>query len=243
MRIQLINPNTTEAFTERLQRSANAVAAVGTKVFATQPRLGTPSVESHSDEAWATLGVMAQVQAGEANGMDAYVIACFGDTGVAAARELARGPVVGMTEAALMSACLVAATFSIITLPPRTLIHSRRVLHELGLHTRCAGLRAIDVVVDDCQADDNPALYSALLSEARIALAEDRCEALVLGCAGLSEWVEPLQQALGIPVIDGVNAALKMAEALVSLGLRTSKHSSFALPPRNLGPLWPELFA
>lgn len=243
MRIQLINPNTTGAFTERLQSNAQAVAAAGTEIIATQPRLGTPSIESHSDEAWATLGVMAQVQAGEASGMDAYVIACFGDTGVAAAREVARGPVVGMTEAALMSACLVAATFSIITLPPRTLIHSRRVLHDLGMQHRCAGLRAIDVLVDDCREEDNEALYQTLLGEARIALQEDRCEALVLGCAGLAEMVEPLQHALGVPVIEGVNAAIKMAEGLVRLGLSTSKRSSFAYPPRDLGQQWPELFA
>ncbi|MGF6396179.1 aspartate/glutamate racemase family protein [Pseudomonas plecoglossicida] len=242
MRIQLINPNTTRSFTERLHHSAQAVAAAGTTVIATQPAMGTPSIESHSDEAWATLGVMAQVQAGEAAGIDAYVIACFGDTGVAAAREVARGPVVGMTEAALMGACLVAATFTIITLPPRTLIHARRVVHELGLQHRCAGLRAIDVLVDDCQEEDNPALFDALLGEARVALREDRCEALVLGCAGLAQMVEPLQHALGIPVIDGVNAAVKMAEGLVRLGLATSKHNSYAFPPRDLSAQWPELF-
>lgn len=243
MRIQLINPNTTQAFTDRLLINARAVAGAGTEVIATQPALGTPSVESHCDEAWATLGVMAQVKAGEASGTDAYVIACFGDTGVPAAREMARGPVVGMTEAALMSACLIAATFSIITLPPRTLIHSRRVLHDLGMQHRCAGLRAIDVLVDDCREEDNQALYLALLKEARVALRQDRCEALVLGCAGLAEMVEPLQNALGVPVIEGVNAAIKMAEGLVRLGLNTSKHNSFAFPPRDLGQQWPELFA
>lgn len=243
MRIQIINPNTTGTFTERLALSAQAIVAPGTEVFATQPLLGTPSIESHTDEAWATLGVIAQVQAGEASGVDAYVVACFGDTGVAAAREVAHGPVVGMTEAALFSACLVAATFSIITLPPRTLIHARRVLHECGMHQRCAGLRAIDVLVDDCREEDNAILYQALLDEARIALREDRSEALVLGCAGLSEMVEPLQRALGVPVIDGVNAAVKMAEGLVSLGLRTSKQNSFDFPPRDLRGQWPALFA
>ncbi|MBB2494706.1 aspartate/glutamate racemase family protein [Aquipseudomonas ullengensis] len=241
MRIQLINPNTTRAFTERLQHSAQLIAAAGTEVFATQPRLGTPSVESHVDEAWASLGVIAQVQDGEANGVDAYVVACFGDTGVAAAREVARGPVIGMTEAALFSACLLGASFSIITLPPRTLIHARRVLNECGLQHRCAGLRAIDVQVDDCQEEDNAALYQALLDEAHAALAHDRCEVLILGCAGLSEMVEPLQQALGIPVIDGVCAALKMAEGLVAMGLKTSKHSSFDFPPRDLRAQWPGL--
>jgi allantoin racemase len=243
MRIQLINPNTTAAFTERLQTHAREVAASGTQVFASQPKLGTPSVESHTDEAWAILGVIAQVQAAQALGADGYVIACFGDTGVAAAREVARGPVVGMTEAALFAACLVAATFSIVTLPPRTLIHARRVLHDCGLQHRCAGLRAIDLQVEDCEGDNDARLFEALLAEGRKALLEDRCEALVLGCAGLSEMVAPLHAALGIPVIDGVSVALKMVEGLVSLGLSTSKRSSYDFPPRDLSEQWPELFA
>lgn len=242
MRIQLINPNTTQAFTDRLEKAAQRVAAPGTRIVASQPLRGTPAVESHADEAWAALGVLAQVQAGEAQGSDAYVVACFGDTGVAAAREAASGPVVGMTEAALFSAALLGDTFSIITLPPRTLIHARRVLHDVGLQHRCAGLRAIEVQVEDCAEDDPAVLQRLLLEEARKAVREDRCEVLVLGCAGLGEMVEPLQQELGIPVVEGVNAAVKMAEALVGLGLRTSKRGAYAFPPRDLRGQWSELY-
>src|SRR5580658_3499831 len=104
MKIKIINPNTTAAFTERSLALGRAVAASGTTVLAGQPAQGTPSVECHVEEAIATLGIVEQVLEGERAGVDGYVIACFGDTGIDAAREAAAGPVVGMTEAALYAA-------------------------------------------------------------------------------------------------------------------------------------------
>ena len=96
MRIKIINPNTTASFTQRCLLAGRAVAAAGTEILASHPSSGVPSVESHVDEATATLGVIEQVRLGEGAGVDGYVIACFGDTGLGAARELEAGPVVGM---------------------------------------------------------------------------------------------------------------------------------------------------
>jgi allantoin racemase len=231
--IKIINPNTTNLFTEKMLAAVQRIAAPGSTLEAASPRTGTPSVESHFEEAIATVGVMEEVLAGEAAGVDAYVIACFGDTGVAQAREIARGPVIGMTEAAYFSACLVAATFSVVTLPPRTKIHAERVLRESGLQVRCPRVRAIDVPVLDLDKED-AAVAAALREEARRAITEDHAEAIVLGCAGLTDLVEPLTQELGVPVIDGVTVAVKWAEGLVSLGLKTSKISSFAFPPNKV---------
>jgi allantoin racemase len=232
MRIKVINPNTTTSFTRDLQVAAAAVAAPGTVIEAGNPSSGTPSIESHVDEALATIGVIAAVEAGEAAGIDGYVVACFGDTGVAAARELARGPVVGMTEAALYAACLVASTFTIITLPTRTRRHALRVVQENGLAPRCTRVRAVDIpVLGLADKAAEAAVYAALLAEARRSLDEDHAEAIVLGCAGLSHFVTPMSEALGVPVIDGVTVAVKMVEGLVALGLGTSKRSSFGYPP------------
>lgn len=241
MRIQIINPNTTQAFTDRLLKSAVAIAAPGTEVFGANPEIGAASIESHAEEALGTLGVMQLVTKGDAEGMDAYVIACFGDTGVHQARELARGPVVGMTEAALYAAAMIASRFAIVTLPPRTRAHSLRVLHETGLAHRCA-LRAVEVPVLDLE-DDVAASYPIIAAEARLAIENDRAEAIILGCAGLADMVAPLTAELGVPVIDGVLAGLKMAEGLVSTGLRTSKHSTYDYPPSGLAMpalRWPE---
>jgi allantoin racemase len=232
MHIKIINPNTTNTFTARSLALGRAVAASGTEISAGQPAAGTPSVESHVEEAVAAIGVIEEVRAGEQAGVDGYVIACFGDTGVHAAREIARGPVVGMTEAAFYAASMVAATFAIVTLPSRTRIHAERVLRETGLERRCVAIRAIDLGVLDLETQ-TAAVEAAFLAEARRAIVDDHAEAIVLGCAGLSELVRPMTASLGVPVIDGVAAAVKMAEALVALGLGTSKSASYGYPPQQ----------
>ncbi|HYS64847.1 MAG TPA: aspartate/glutamate racemase family protein, partial [Paraburkholderia sp.] len=90
MRIKLINPNTTQRMTDAMGRCAREVAAPGTEVIAVNPTMGPPSIEGYYDEALATPGLLAEVMAGERDGCDGYVIACFGDPGLYAARELAR---------------------------------------------------------------------------------------------------------------------------------------------------------
>jgi allantoin racemase len=221
MRIAILNPNTTLAFTRLLHAQAQAIAASGTCVVARSPKTGVASVESFVDEAHAVPGLLQLVREEEALGTDAYVIACFGDTGIEAAREIAAGPVVGMTEAALFAAAILAYKFTVVTLPPRTIVQAERVVRHLGLSHRCR-VRAIDVTVQDC-VDADAALLDAMIGEARRAVAEDRAEAIILGCAGLGALVEPLRAALGIPVIEGVSVAVKFAEGLVANGLRAPK--------------------
>ncbi len=229
MRIKIINPNTTASFTQRCLEAGRAVAARDTQVLAAHPTGGTPSVECHLDEATATLGVVEQVRAGEADGVDGYVIACFGDTGLHAAREVAAGPVVGMTEAALYVAALIAPVFSIVTLPARTRIFAERVLWHAGLERRCPKIRAIDVAVLDCD-DETSVVMEPFIAEARRAILEDHAEAIILGCAGLQPLVEPLSATLGVPVIEGVAAAVKLVEGLLALRLATSKRGEWGYP-------------
>lgn len=189
MKICIINPNTTAAFTTRLLQSAHAIAAPDTEVITVQPSIGAASIESHAEEALGALGVMQMVAEREKTGVDAYVIACFGDTGLHQAREMARGPVVGMTEAALQAASLVAHRFSIVTLPPRTRAHSLRVLQDTGLSHRCT-IRAVEVPVLDLE-DDVAASGPIIEAEARLAIEQDHAEAIILGCAGLSNCRAP----------------------------------------------------
>jgi allantoin racemase len=228
-RIAILNPNTTADFTTRLGIAGRRVASPGTEIIARSPRHGPASIECHADEAAAVLNLLALIEEEEKLGTNAYVIACFGDTGIDAAREVATGPVIGMTEAALFAAAMLAARFSIITLPPRTIAQSERVLRHVGLAHRCH-VRAIDADVQDCVGlDEN--LLAAMLAESRSAMHEDRAEAIILGCAGLSDLVAPMQAALGIPVLEGVCIAVTMAEGFLRNGLRTSKMLTYAPPP------------
>jgi allantoin racemase len=224
--VMVVNPNTTSSMTDSVLAGARAVAGPGTQLVGSTAERGVDSVETNVDEVFGALAVVEQVRRGEELGVDGYVIACFGDTGLAAAREAASGPVVGMSEAALYAAAMIAARFAVITLPPRTREQSHRVLRETGLGHR-ATVRAIEVPVAEV-ADDALHLLDAIAEEAQRAIRDDAAEAIVLGCAGLAALTAPLSERLGAPVVEGVAAAVTMVEGLLAQGLSTSRLSTYA---------------
>ncbi|MGF6772069.1 allantoin racemase [Paraburkholderia sp. GAS199] len=229
MRIKLINPNTTQRMTEAMGRCAREVASPGTEVIATNPTMGPPSIEGYYDEALATPGLLAEVMAGERDGCDGYVIACFGDPGLYAARELARGPVIGIAEAAMHAASVLAPGFSVVTTLARTCGMAWHLAERYGMKRFCRNVRATDVAVLDLDKPGSAA-RRIILDECRRALAEDGSDAIVLGCAGMAELCAEIEDALGAPVIEGVTAALKWTEALVALRLATAKRGDYARP-------------
>ena len=172
---------------------------------------------------------IAEIRRGEAMGMDAYVIACFGDPGLLAARELTRAPVIGIAEAGFHLATLISTRFSVVTTLQRTAIIAEHLLDQYGFRDHCRRVRATDLPVLELE---NPAgnAYQALLEECRQAKDDDGIGAIVLGCGGMADLTERLTLDLGMPVIEGVSAAVKLAESLVSLGLGTSKHGDLAFP-------------
>jgi allantoin racemase len=173
-------------------------------------------------------GLLAEIAAGERMGVDAHIIACFDDTGLDAARSLAKAPVIGIGEAAYVAAGLVAGRFSVVT----TLAVSVPVLEQnvarYGLAGR-ARVRASGVAVLDLEKPNGSA-RRRISDEIAVALREDRAEAIVLGCAGMVDIAASLSAEHGVPVVEGVTAAMKLAEALVTLGLRTSKIGGWAAP-------------
>ncbi|PRX27034.1 allantoin racemase [Paraburkholderia sp. BL18I3N2] len=229
MRIKLINPNTTQRMTEAMGRCAREVAAPGTEVIAVNPTMGPPSIEGYYDEALATPGLLAEVAAGEREGCDGYVIACFGDPGLYAARELARGPVIGIAEAAMHAASVLAPGFSVVTTLARTCGMAWHLAERYGMKRFCRNVRATDVAVLDLDKPGSAA-RRIILDECRRALAEDGSDAIVLGCAGMAELCAEIEDALGVPVIEGVTAAVKWTEALVALRLSTAKRGDYARP-------------
>lgn len=229
MRIQVINPNTSAAMTRAIAEAASAVASAGTAVAATQPDAGPPSVEGHYDEAMAVPGVLARIREGEEAGVDGHVIACFGDPGLLAARELAQRPVVGIAEAAMHIASLIATRFAVVTTLARTRGMAARLTEEYGMARRCCAIRATDIAVLELE-EPTADVQRGIASECRRALEEDGAQAIVLGCAGMADLPPRLSRELGVPVIDGVSAAVKLVEGLVSLGLATGKTGELAYP-------------
>jgi len=229
MKIKVINPNTTASMTQKIAETAIAVVSSETEIIACNPEMGPVSIEGHYDEALSVIGILEEIKKGEAAGIDGYVIACFGDPGLLAARELAKGPVVGIAEAAMHAASLISTGFSIVTTLSRTRIIAQHLLANYGLTHFCRRIRAIDLPVLELE-DENSHARKMIFDECRQALAEDAAGAIVLGCGGMADLSAQLSQELGVPVIDGVSVAVKFVEALVSLGLNTSKKGDLAYP-------------
>ena len=229
MRIQVINPNTCLEMTQSIAESAIKVAADSTEIIAVSPSQGVASIEGHYDEAIASFHLLELVKQGQSQHVDGYIIACFGDPALDAARELTDAPVIGIAEAAFHMATLIATKFSIVTTLKRTKIIAEHLLHQYGYSHKCEKIHCIDLPVLDLEKNEKET-YDKLLETCLRAKENDGIGAIVLGCGGMSKHVESISKELNIPVIDGVTAAVKLLEALHGLGLRTSKWGDYDYP-------------
>jgi allantoin racemase len=239
-KIVIVNPNTTASMTASIGAAARAVAASGTEIVAVTSAMGPASIEGFYDEAFAVPGlIQAMLNAPDA---DAGIIACFDDTGLDAARSAARFPVVGICEAALVTAGQIAKRIAVVTTLPRSIVPLEELVRRYGFAERTV-VTACDVAVLDLE---KPASGAEGKLKAEMARALDRgAEAIVLGCAGMADLALKLSQEFGVPVVDGVAAAVKQAEALAALKLTTSRRGSYAFPASKnysglLAPFAPE---
>jgi allantoin racemase len=224
-KILIVNPNTTASMTETIAVAARAVAAAGTEISAVTSSMGPASIEGFYDEAFAIPGLIQTLL--NANDADAGIIACFDDSGLDAARSVARFPVVGICEAALVTAGQLAKRIAVITTLPRSIAPLEELVRRYGFAER-ARVTACNVAVLDLE---KPGSGAAGKLEAGIASALDEgAEAIVLGCAGMADLAQKLSEKFDVPVVDGVAAAVKQAEALAGLKLRTSRRGAYAFP-------------
>lgn len=226
MKIQLINPNTCTQMTHSMAQGAEAIALDTTQIIPCTPLHGPESIECSFDEVIASAALLDLIEQGKQQGVDAHIIACFGDPALDAARELADAPVIGIAEAGFQFASLIAHRFGIVTTLSRTLPASEYLLEKYGFQHRCCGVRASDIPVIALENIEQDA-YQLLKNECIASIEQDGAEAIVLGCAGMSALVEKLSQELPVPIIDGVTAAVKLAESLHQLGLTTSKTGQY----------------
>ncbi|WP_433622305.1 aspartate/glutamate racemase family protein [Nocardia sp. CA-120079] len=236
MRIQVVNPNTTRAMTDTIEQCAQAVAGRDTLLDAVTAEMGPASIESHYDEALSVPGILAAIRRGEQEGVDGYVIACFGDPGLDAARELARGPVIGIAEAAMRTASHLGGGFSIVTTLGRTIGRADELVYRYGMQRFCRGIHACEIPV---LALEDPDARKVVTEACGDAVDADGSDAIVLGCAGMADLCNHIRDEIGVPVIDGVAAATLTAQSLITLGLRKSGRGEFAAPPPKAysGPL------
>ncbi len=229
MRLHVINPNSTRSMTDKIGACARSVASPGTEIVATNPAASPASIEGQYDEAMSVVGLLEEVRKGEQAGADGFVVACFDDLGLGACREIATGPVLGICEAAMHAASMIATGFSVVTTLDRSVPLIEDLALRYGMERRCRRVRAADIPVLALEEPGSNARQK-LLDEITRAVREDRCEAVILGCAGMADLTAWLTEETGVPVIDGVAVAVRMVEALVGAGLSTSKVGAYARP-------------
>lgn len=233
-RIAVVNPNTTASMTQKIAECARMVVGPDTEIVAVTNGSGPASIESHYDEALAVPGLLAAIAAGERDGIDGrgidgWVIACFGDPGLDAAREVASGPVVGIAEAGMHVATLLGRSFSIVTTLARTIGQAEHLVERYGFSGKCRSIYACEVPVLELDAPGSDA-RKLVVDYCRRAVEFDEADSIVLGCAGMADFCHDVSEQVGVPVIDGVAAAVTMVEGLVRMGLKTSTRSEYAAP-------------
>ncbi len=228
MRILLLNANTTDAVTQRMATAARSIAGPDTELVPVTARFGAEIIGSRVETAVAAAAVIERL--GEvAEGCDAVIIGASVDPGLAAAREMLGIPVIGITEAALHAACLAGGRIGAVVMSA----NSATILHEMaaayGLSVRLGPMRTLPTTPLDFLAD-LAAGMAAIRSAAGEMISEGADTIVLIGAvmAGVPAQLQPL---LPIPVLEGVTAAVVLAEAMVRLRLPAPAAGSYAAPP------------
>jgi allantoin racemase len=241
MRILMLNPNTSESMTAEIAAAARAAAAPGTEIVAAKPRFGAAAIDSASESYLSAVGVMdvvaTMVAAGDFD-FDAVILAGFGEHGKDALQEMLSVPVLDIAECAAHVAHLIGRRFSVLTTLARSIPAIQDRLMLAGLTAHCASVRACGLGTAEVDADPAGAVQ-AIVDEAARAIAEDGADVICLGCAGMAGVTEAISTKLGVPAVDGVGAAVALGQALVGLGLTTSKVGALAEGPPNPRTHWP----
>ena len=225
MKLLLINPNMTQAITDAVAGAARTAARPGTKIVAVTGGFGPQVIGSRAENALAAHGVLELVaQHGDA--VDAVVLAVSLDTALWACRELLDKPVVGMTEAALLTGAMVGTRLGVLTYGARLGPVYRELVESYGLGARLAGVETVDVTPQ--QTFIEPERVLAAVQDGALKLVAQGAEVVLLAGAAMAQMAPRLQTGVPVPLLDGVACAVGMAEMLVQLKLPRPRSGSVA---------------
>jgi allantoin racemase len=228
MRILVLNPNTTEAVTGLLTEAGRAVAAPGTELVSLTATRGVPYLATRAE---AQLGgaIVLEMLAEHQQGADAAIIAAFGDPGLFGARELFDCPVIGMSEAAMLTACMLGRRFAIITFATALATWYRDCVEMHGLQERCCAVRTLDQSFASL-AEVQSEKEDLLVALANKAVEEDAAEVIILGGAPLAGLAPRVRDRVPVPLVDPIASAVKQAETLIALKPRKAVAGAFGRP-------------
>lgn len=213
-RILVINPNSNGSVTANMDEALQPLKlGGGPEIVCTTLAEGPFGIESQADVDSVALPLRRMIEAD--NQSDAFIIACYSDPGLHVCREGTSRPVFGIAESAVLTALARGERFGVIAIKNRSIPRHIRYLRQMGLTERLAGERALDMSVADSGSDKALERMIAVGSELRD---EDGANVVIMGCAGMARHRKPLEQALGVPVIDPTQAAVTLAVGALMIG-------------------------
>jgi len=234
MKLLIVNPNSSEVVTGAIMESARRAASPKTELIAATPKAGPRNIDSAYGDYMAGHHMLAATrEAVRVHRPDAIVLAGFGNVGIGALKEIMDVPVVSISEASMAVASILGHRFSTLTMLRQFIPYQQDLVRLYGFEAKCASVRAININVEDCVTNREEALRQ-LGEQVQMLVREDGAEVVILACAGLCGYEEALTKMTGVPVLDPVTVAVKVAESLVALGLCHSKVRKFHAPPQDL---------
>lgn len=228
MRILLLNPNMTEVVTDRLVAATSQALSPGTSIIPATAQRGFPYISCKA-EAQVAGAIVLEMLAERQGSYDAAIIAAFGDPGLFAARELFDQPVIGMSEAAMLTACMLGKRFGIVSFAAQMEAWYAECVEAHGLQGRCAGIFCLN------ESFGSIAKVAEEKSDALVKLAGEAVAAgsdvVILAGAPLAGLAKDVAHRIAVPVIDQAQAALRQAETLARLGPRKAEAGRFRRPP------------
>jgi len=233
MNILVINPNSSEEMTQSIREVLDRIKRQDTYVSVVRTEGAPAAIQSATDVALATPHVLDLVREGNADRVDAIILACFSDPGLEAAREISDVLVLGIQETTLHIAATLGNKYTILTPLTERIASKEQDVRRFKAEPACASVRALGMTVPETEADPERT-KKRILDVARTAIEQDGAEVMVLGCAGMVGYAADVEKDLGIVVLDPTTITFKVAEALVDVGIRHCKRGLYATPTENV---------
>jgi Asp/Glu/hydantoin racemase len=213
--ILVINPNSTEAVTSGIDCAMEPLRVEGgIPIECATLSEGPPGIESQAQSDAVIAPLCSLIREREA-GSSAFIIACFSDPGLHAARELTSKPVFGIAESAWSIAMTRGERFGIISILDASIARHARAIRAAGLSERFAGDIAIGVSVTDLAGNDS--VIERLVETGQRLKRDHGADVIILGCAGMAGYRSRCEGVLEIPVIEPTQAAATLAIGTVQL--------------------------
>jgi allantoin racemase len=226
-RALVINPNTSQEMTAEIRKTAMRAFQAPWECEVLSAPAGPESLESWTDYHLASVCVLPLIENYQAE-VDGVLLACFGDPGLYLLKEYCAVPVVGIAEASMSLAVLLGAKFGILAGMRRAIELMDSMVRTYGLEARCAGTESLDMRVLDFEKDRGKTLDR--LESTSLKLRQRGAEVLLLGCAGLTNFIDQMQSRVEMPVIDPVHAGCQILKTIYACGLQTSHIGLFSYP-------------